>query len=554
MALTQEEQLRSIKNQIKNLTNARDGYGGPKQGMRPLERDSAMYKRLVKSYNDITAKITALETQVKPLQIAANKIQADKTAAKNKQKTDKDRIAKQEELARAIDRNDTAAITQINLDLKNLDNPTPTTSDPNIVGPDITRADDPFGNAARERGLAIFYDKATGETYLKSSEATADPKYQGNNEEHYIWFSGKPEFKSKLPGFTSTPNMRIDYSYKDIETKIIEDAKQNPDGLKGLFNRLYIAGEISKSTRDNLRFDTSEFSNGLNNLLRNYSKRVLSDYEIKGIKEPISFNDYLDKQYQPDGPKVDYDYKTTLRHTADSDLNRFFMENLGSGATDEQRSEYYKELRALERKSFLTKTLEKNDTGGTTGNTAGEFIDGTDILELQRKIAGKALDGSDVDVIVKGGAGAGQLINGVLAYAKKYGVSISNKDAMGYVAGELKLGQADMKKVNAKLLAISKATYSNLSDVLSEDVSLNELSYNYKRSMQEILEVDGNQVDVMDKSIQTALKNNGNKGAMNLTEFERLLKQDARWGKTTNARETASNYANSILKNFGLIA
>jgi uncharacterized protein (DUF3084 family) len=88
MALTQEEQLRSIKNQIKNLINARDGYGGPKQGMRPLERDSAMYKKLVKSYNDITAKITALEAQSKPLQAAVTKAEEEKTAVKNKQKTD----------------------------------------------------------------------------------------------------------------------------------------------------------------------------------------------------------------------------------------------------------------------------------------------------------------------------------------------------------------------------------------------------------------------------------------------------------------------------------
>jgi len=48
--------------------------------------------------------------------------------------------------------------------------------------------------------------------------------------------------------------------------------------------------------------------------------------------------------------------------------------------------------------------------------------------------------------------------------------------------------------------------------------------------------------------------NNGNKGAMNLTEFERLLKQDARWGKTKNARETATNFASNILKSFGLVA
>jgi len=553
MALTQAEQLQSIKNQIANLKNYRDGYGGPAQGMRPLDRNSAMYKKLLKDYNETTAKITALETQVKPLQVAADKVEADKTAAKAKQKADKERIAKQEELARAIDRKDAASVARITEELKNINTSTPTTSDPNIVGPDITRPDDPYGNAARARGLAVVRDPKTGASYL-SSDNPATPDYKGAAEQHYVWLSDKPEFKSKLPGFTSTPNMFIDYSYKNVETKILEDAKKTPDGVQNLFDRLYKAGLVSKATRDNLRLDSNEFTQGLGDALNSYSKKVQRDYDVNGIKTPISFNQYLDKEYEAVGPQVDYNYKTTLRPTADSDLNRFFMENLGTGASDEQLAEYYKELRALEKKAYLKTVSSKNDTGGTTQNQAGEFIDNTDILELQRKIAGKALDGSDVDTIVKGGAGAGQLINGVLAYAKKYGVAISNKDAMGYVAGELKLGQVDMKKVNAKLLAISKATYSNLSDVLSEDVSLNELAYNYKNSMQDILEVDGNQIDVMDKTIQTALKNNGNKGAMNLTEFERLLKQDARWGKTKNARETASNYANSILRNFGLIA
>lgn len=551
MALTQEEQLQSIKNQIANLKKYRDGYGGPAQSMRPLNRDSAMYKKLLKDYNETTAKITALETQVKPLQEAATVAEKQKIVAKAKEKADKEIKAKQEELARATDRNDTAAIDRIKGEIAGIN--TSTTTDPNIVGPEIDRADDPYGNAARARGLAVVRDPKTGASYL-SSDNPATPDYKGASQQHYVWLSDKPEFKSKLPGFTSTPNMFIDYSYKNIETKILEDAKKTPDGVQNLFDRLYKAGLVSKATRDNLRLDSNEFTQGLGEALNSYSKKVQRDYDVNGIKTPISFNQYLDKEYEVVGPQVDYNYKTTLRPTADSDLNRFFMENLGTGASDEQLAEYYKELRALEKKAYLKTVSSKNDTGGTTQNQAGEFIDSTDILELQRKIAGKALDGSDVDTIVKGGAGAGQLINGVLAYAKKYGVAISNKDAMGYVAGELKLGQADMKKVNAKLLAISKATYSNLSDVLSEDVSLNELAYNYKKSMQDILEIDGNQVDVMDKTIQTAFKNNGNKGAMNLTEFERLLKQDARWGKTTNARETATRYANTILKNFGLLA
>jgi hypothetical protein len=72
--------------------------------------------------------------------------------------------------------------------------------------------------------------------------------------------------------------------------------------------------------------------------------------------------------------------------------------------------------------------------------------------------------------------------------------------------------------------------------------------------MRQILEIPENQIDVLNPTIQMALKNNGNKGAMNLTEFERVLKKDPRWGKTSNARETATGYANSILRNFGLIA
>jgi len=39
-----------------------------------------------------------------------------------------------------------------------------------------------------------------------------------------------------------------------------------------------------------------------------------------------------------------------------------------------------------------------------------------------------------------------------------------------------------------------------------------------------------------------------------LTEFERALKKDPRWGETSNALETAAGYANNILRNFGLIA
>ena len=551
MSSAQDQKFQSMKSQRDYLIQRRDGAGGITQSMSAFGRDTDEYKKLLKQYKETTKLIDSLEIKIKPLQVAADSVQAGKTAAKEKQKADRAISLKQEELAKARDRNDTVAIERIQEEISGIS--TPKSNDPNIVGPDINRADDPYGNAARARGLAVVRDPKTGGSYLSSDNA-ATPGYEGAAQPHYVWFSDKPEFKSKLPGFTSTPNMYIDYSYKNIETQILADAKKSPNGIQILFDRLYKAGLVSKATKDNLRLDSDEFTQGLGEALNSYSKKVQRDYDVNGIKTPISFNQYLDKEYQAVSPEVDYGYKTTLRPTANSDLNRFFMENLGTGASDEQLDEYYKELRALEKKAFIRRTSKKNETGGTTADNAGEFLDGNDKLELQRKIAGKALDGSDIDTILKGGAKAAQDINGVLTYAKNYGISLSNKDALGYVANELKLGQTDMAKVNAKLLAISKATYSNLSDVLSENVSLKDLSFNYRRSMQDILEVDANQLDTMDSTIQTALKNNGNKGAMNLTEFERLLKQDARWGKTKNARETATNFASNILKSFGLVA
>jgi predicted phage tail protein len=286
---------------------------------------------------------------------------------------------------------------------------------------------------------------------------------------------------------------------------------------------------------------------------------MINDLEQnKNNINPKSFFNYLQEDLKDSGvggPQVSYDEYVTKIDEAESDLNRFFVDYLGRGATDEEQKKYYKELRALEKKNAKVTTTKGTDSGGTSQVTTGEYqLDAEDILQLQRGIAGKALDGSDIDVVLKGGSKAAQDVNSTLAYAKKYGITLSNKDALKYVSTSYRNNDKDTSKINAKLLAISKATYSNLADVLSEDVDLDDLSANYKFTMRQILEIPESQVDVLNPTIQMALKNNGNKGAMNLTEFERALKKDPRWGKTTNARETATGYANSILRNFGLIA
>jgi hypothetical protein len=326
-----------------------------------------------------------------------------------------------------------------------------------------------------------------------------------------------------------------------------------------LFDDLRGAGlRIPENDYNRLDTTSESFGKALSYALQKHTKGMINDLETNKNIEPKPFFKYIQEDLKTaglGGPTVSYNEYATKKDEADSDLNRFFIDYVGRAASEEELNKYYKDLRALEKKNAQVTTTKDTDSGGTSKVTTGEYqLDDADLLQLQRNIAGKALNGSDIDTVLKGGSGAAQAVNSTLAYAKKYGVTLSNKDALSYVSNSLQNNDKDTSKINAKLLAISKATYSNLSDVLSEDVSLDDLSANYKYTMRQILEIPDAQIDVLNPTIQLALKNNGNKGAMNLTEFERALKQDPRWGKTSNARETATGYANTILKSFGLVS
>jgi len=516
-AITEEQKL---QNKIDGLNSKLKGFNGPDSRLNRYAVGTPEYNKAAADGKLLRNQISTLEKQL------ANT------------KLSKVRDAQQ----RAIDSGNSDEATRLGEELDRLTQIANNPNDPNISGPQYVEGDE-FGNTIRKAGLIVDTDE-NGKSSIRSSMEG----YAANGSEHFIW-SGKG-FQSKLPGFSSTTNqVQIGASYNEVEKKILEDAQKKPGGMQVLFDRLYKAGLVSKQTRDTLGLQNADFTKGLQYALREYGKKTVRDYEINGIKDPITFDDYMDKQFTPAGPDVRYSSVSTTRDTAASDLDRFFMEYLGTGASKEQHDEYYKQLRALEKKATKVTT-----TTDTNQNVAGEFIDDLDRADLMRKVAGKALNGSNIDTILKGGAGAAQDVNSVISKARQYGVKLSNQDALNYVANELNLGQNDMKKVNAKILSIAKSTYGNLSDSLSDEVSLKDLSSNYIYNMAEVLELNPKDIDALDPTIQTALKNNGNKGSMNLTDFDRMLRNDPRWANTKNAKEEASKYAYEVLKDFGLMA
>ena len=518
--VTEEQKLR---NQINKLNDTLKGFNGPDARLQKYAQGTPEYKKAAAEASQLRRDISALEVK-----IATSKISSVQSAYQ-----------------RALDSGNTDEANRLSEELGALNATINNPYDPKIEGPQFVEGDE-FGNTIRKAGLIVDTDE-TGKSVLRSSMEG----YAANGSEHFVW-GRKGGFKSKLPGFSSTvedTTVEVGASYNEVEKKILQDANTKPGGMQALLDRMLKAGLISKQTYNSRAIESNDFTDGLMYALREYSKKTARDYEVSGIKTPISFDDYLDKQFTPAGPDVKYSSVTTTRDTAASDLDRFFMGYLGIGASKQQHDEYYKQLRALEKKATkVTTTTESSQ------NIAGEFIDDLDRAELMRKVAGKALDGSDIDAVLKGGAGAAQAVNSVISTARQYGVKLSNQDALNYVANELKAGQNDLKKVNAKILSIAKSTYSNLSDSLSEEVNLKDLSSNYVYNMAEVLELNPKDIDALDPTVQTALKNNGNKGTMNLTDFDRMLRNDPRWARTKNAREEASKYAYEVLKDFGLMA
>ncbi|NDB60603.1 hypothetical protein EB001_19475 [bacterium] len=512
-----------IENSIRGKKSELTGFNGPESKLKKYPQGSKEYNAAAKQAQKLRAKIAELEAK-----LAQSKVGKVEQARQ-----------------RAIDSGNTDEANRLSEQLTGLYQTINNPKDPKISGPQFVEGDE-LGNVIRQLGLRVDTDD-NGKSVLRAGMEG----YANSGSEHFMWGT-KGGFKSKLPGFNNTiqnTKVEVGATFNDIEKKILQNANSKPGGMQALFDRLYKSGLIKKQTYDTKAIETSDFTTGLMYALREYSKKVTRDYEVSGVKDPITFDDYLDKQFTLAGPKVEYSSVTTTRDTAASDLDRFFMQYLGTGASKEQHDEYYKQLRALEKKAIKTYT-----TTESSQNVAGEFIDDLDRAELMRKVAGKALNGSDIDTIIKGGAGAAQDVNAVISNARKYGVKLTNKDALSYVANELNAGQSDMKRVNAKILAVAKSTYNNLADTLSDEVSLRDLSSNYIYNMAEVLELNPQDIDALDPTIQTALKNNGNKGTMNLTEFDRMLRNDPRWAKTKNAREEASKYAYEVLKDFGLMA
>lgn len=406
---------------------------------------------------------------------------------------------------------------------------------------------DPFGEeAVNKYGLTVDVDENGNQSIRGIVPGSADAVPM------YIYTGTATTINAKTPGeAVGTPkastdqHVYVETDYNKIRSQILADAQKSPGGMSGLFDKLYNSGVITKATYESKNISAPDFAKGLQYLVTQFSIASVNDYAVYGKTSVKTFDAWMSEDFKKAGStsKTTYDMVITTRQDAADEANQFFMQYLGRSASKAEHDEYYKSLNAAEKKAVRYTT--STESGSVT---KGELMTDTDRALLLGKVAGNAIKGSDIDALMKSGAGAAQDVDTILSHARNYGVKLTREQATKYVADNLR-GGTNLDSTKAKIIEIARSHYKGFADKISDNVSVKELASNYIYQKAETLELNPDAVDIFDGDIQDAI--NGN---ISMTDFNVRLRQNPGWAKTKNAKEEAAKYATSILESFGLMA
>lgn len=382
----------------------------------------------------------------------------------------------------------------------------------------------PDDNKDNKQDIGVTTDPITGRTFVSHKE--------GNP----VWLIPDPRNPSS---YTYT----TDY---DAARKSVQQAFIKNDGdLEGLRKVFYSKGYISKQQYESK--DNAALNKALYEASTQYGIDQM-DAIANGLQSgPMSFSDYLSglTSTAQGGPKTTTTRRITTRGDADEEVNTFFYNNFGRRATKTERENYYKELNKAERAAAVRRTSTEAGAVET-----GELIDENDRFFIFGKIAAPAAKGTEIESLLKGGGRIAEDIMDLKEYAAQNGYRMTDEEARAMVNQTLTKRGITMDTLKTKIRGVSKSIYSNLE--LDEDIDVGDLGKQFARQKEEFLELAPGSVSIFDKDVQAALRNNGNKGVMDMGSYRIALKNNPAWSKTQNAREEASKFASTILESFGL--
>lgn len=391
-----------------------------------------------------------------------------------------------------------------------------------------------------ERDAAL---KAEEEKYGIVSVDTLDVTTDNLTGKTYLGTNGKAAWIMPDPRNPESYTFTTDYdaARRDIQQQYI---KRDGD-LEGLRRELYQKGYIPESSykqKDNAALNAA--------LYQSTTQYGIDQRDAVANGQQTKYMSYMDyvnglTGAAQGGPKTTTTRKITTRGDADEEVNTLFYNNFGRRATKTERENYYKELNKAERAAAIRRTSSESGAVET-----GELIDENDKFFIFGKIAAPAAKGTEIESLLKGGGRIAEDIMDLKEYAAQNGYRMTDEEARSMVNQTLTKRGTSMDTLKTKIRGVSKSVYSNLE--LGEDIDVGDLGKQFARQKEEFLELAPGSVSIFDKDVQSALRNNGNKGVMDMGSYRIALKNNPAWSKTQNAREEASKFASTILESFGL--
>jgi hypothetical protein len=244
--------------------------------------------------------------------------------------------------------------------------------------------------------------------------------------------------------------------------------------------------------------------------------------------------------YRADGPKPVVPQTTISNPTqAAAYINKVIRDATGRDATPKEISELTKKLNAAEAKNPV-KIVNGKTTGGI--NREQFLIDLIKTGPKFKKIA------EEIGSLKESKETVAQSL--LEKTARANGLTLSTfADADSWIK-RINQGESieNFKQIIRK--TAGRGLPDNVKKLLDTGVDLDAVYSPYKQTMAAILEINPESISVNDPTLRMAI---GPDKEMPLYEYQKALKQDARWQYTNNAREDVSNSVQKVLRDFGFM-
>jgi hypothetical protein len=252
------------------------------------------------------------------------------------------------------------------------------------------------------------------------------------------------------------------------------------------------------------------------------------------------------------GTFKDTDLNLTTIGDAYEEINDYMIDALGREATQEEKDAYFKEINQREKKSAVETVSVRDATGKITKTTrTGAKVTPEERLNARNAIVIKALGNTDAAELLKSGKGSQVAIQiGQLQKAAaNYGQPMSAGEALKYVI-EGGTERDALQKQTERMRLNSMTMYGNLKDHIRDGGNVKDIADQYALIKAKKLGIPVTDA-FNDKDVKAALTKDG--GLMSTAEFARQMQANPLWRQTEEARDVASDFANTILKSFGFM-